>query len=69
MGGNQVETQQRYTNIHGVVKLNIVMELQEMFHLHHKYVRIFQYDLENIKRIKMKEKNHHQRRQTSSCKT
>ena len=38
MVGNQAEAQQRWTNFYGGLELNIVMELSEIFHLHHKYV-------------------------------
>ena len=38
---NQAKVQQRCANVHGGLTLNLVMELQEMFHLHHKCVSVF----------------------------
>ena len=59
MGGNQSETQQRCVNVHDGLDLDIVMELQEMFHKYHKYVGIFYYELQHITLIK-DFKNYHQ---------
>ena len=48
MGGDQ----QRCPNVHNGLDLDIVMELQEMFHKYHKYVSIFHSALEHMTPIK-----------------
>ena len=52
MGGDQAEAQQRSGNVHDELDLDIVMELHEMFHKYHNYVRIFHYVLDHKTLIK-----------------
>ena len=48
MGNTQEEAKQRNRHVGGNLEMNIVTELQEIFHLNHVYVSIFKYALENI---------------------
>lgn len=68
MGGNQTEAEQRCTNVQGGLEFDIVVELQDLLHQHHKYVRILKYALECMQHMG-NQKNHHKSRQASIWRT
>ena len=59
MGGDQAEVQQRCANVHNRLDLDIVIELQKIFHRYLKYVGILHFALEHITLIKDLKNYHH----------